>query len=165
MKILYYYSTAHLFNRTQTPAILSGQPTGHSNNLERLFRKQNKALRAITFTKWYPDTTQLFKHLNILTVYDINKLQTLCFVYKAVNNLLPKHFTTFFNLNINIQQHNTRQSSSWHFTFHRTNIRANSIKILGLKLWNSLGSSITSLPSFHIFKNRCFHSILNSYVQ
>ena len=102
---------------------------------------------------------------NILTVYDINKLQTLCFVYKAVNILLPKHFNTFFNLNINIHQHNTRQSSSLHFTFHRTNIRANSIKILDPKLWNSLGFGITSLPSFHIFKNHCFHSILNSYVQ
>ena len=53
------------------------------------FKKQKKALRAITFTKWNAHTTPLFKHLNILTVYDINKLQILCFVYKAVNNLLP----------------------------------------------------------------------------
>ena len=82
--------------------------TGHSNNLERLFRKQKKALRAITFTKRNAHITPLFKHLNILTVYDINKLQTLCFVYKAVNNLLPRHFNTFFNPNINIHQHNTR---------------------------------------------------------
>ena len=108
-------------------------------------------------------TTPLFKHLNILNVYDINKLQTLFFVYKAVNNLLLKHFNTFFNLNINIHQHDTRQSSSLHFTFHRTNIRANSIKTP--KLSNLLGFSIISLPSFHIFKNHCFFSILNSYVQ
>ena len=28
-----------------------------------------------------------------------------------------------------------------------------------------MGVSITSLPSFHIFKNHCFHSILNSYIR
>ena len=48
--------------------------TGHSNNLERLFRKQ-KALRAITFTKWNAHTTPHFKHLKLLTVYDINKFE------------------------------------------------------------------------------------------
>ena len=129
------------------------------------FENQKKAPRAIKITKWNAHTTPPFKHINILTVYDIIKLQTLCFVYKAVNNLRPKHFDTFFNLNINIPQHNTRQSASLHFTFHRTNIGANSIKIPGPKLWNSLDFSIASLPSFHILKNNCFPSILNSYVQ
>ena len=69
--------------------------TGHSNNLERLIENKEKDLRATTFTKWNAHTTPLFKHLNMLTVYDVNKLQTLCFVYKAVNNLLPRHFNTF----------------------------------------------------------------------
>ena len=57
-----------------------------------MFRKQKKAFRTITFAKWNAHTTPLFKHLNILTVYDINKLQTLCFVSKAVNNLLTQTF-------------------------------------------------------------------------
>ena len=57
--------------------------------------ENKKPLRATTFTKWNAHTTPLLKHLNILTVYDINKLLTLCFVYKAVNNLLPRHFNTF----------------------------------------------------------------------
>ena len=94
--------------------------TGQSNNLEQLFRKQNKKLYAITFSKWNAHTTPLFKHLNILTVYDINKLQTLCFLYKAVNNLLWNRFSTVFILNINIHQHDTGQSSSMHFSFHHT---------------------------------------------
>ena len=38
--------------------------TGHSNNLERLFQKQKKALRAITFTKWNAHTLHF---LNIST--------------------------------------------------------------------------------------------------
>ena len=79
---------------------------------------------------------------------------------KTGNNLFPTQFDTFFYLNLNVHQHDTRQSFSLHVTFHRSNIRANSIKILGPKLWNSLCSSITSLPSFHILKTRCFHSIL-----
>ena len=57
--------------------------TGHSNNLERLFRKQKKS-SCYYITKWNAHTIPLFKQLNILTVYDINKLQTLCFVYKQV---------------------------------------------------------------------------------
>ena len=60
--------------------------------LKGCFENKKKALRAITLTKRNEYATPLFKNLNILTVYDINTLQTLCFVYKVVNNLLLKHF-------------------------------------------------------------------------
>ena len=78
----------------------------------------------------------------------INKLQTLCFVYKAVNNLLSKHFDTYSNLHINIHQHNNRQRSSLHFTFYCPNIRANFIKMLGPNFgihWASVS------PVYHLF--------------
>ena len=71
---------------------------GHSKNLERLFRNQTKNSSCYYFAKWNAHTNPLFKHLNILIVYDNNKLQTLCLVYKAVNNLLPKHFNKFLML-------------------------------------------------------------------
>ena len=49
----------------------------------------------ITFAKWNAHTASMFKYLNILTLYDFNKLQTLSFVCMAINNLLLKQFNTF----------------------------------------------------------------------
>ena len=98
LRLLQHY-LGNLFNHTQTTATLSGQQV-IAITLKGCFENKKKALRAITCTKCNAHTIPLFKHLNISTVYDINILQTLCFVYKAVNNLLHKHLNTFFNLNI-----------------------------------------------------------------
>ena len=59
--------------------------TQNNYHLISLHRRQKKALRMIAFAKWDAHTKPLFKKYGILTIFDTNKLQTCCFVYKAVN--------------------------------------------------------------------------------
>jgi hypothetical protein len=132
--------------------VWASMPTGA---LIRLHKTQKKAIRIITFSKRNCHSQPIFRRLAILPVSEINKLQTLCFVYKALNGLLPAQFQSLFELNANIHEHFTRQTTKIHVSSCRTKIRQYSIKIHGTKLWNSLDSTITNSPSFYVFKKKC----------
>ena len=54
---------------------------GSSHSLQILFKTQKKAVRAIVFAKFNAHTKPIFKKTRFLTIHDINKLQTACFVY------------------------------------------------------------------------------------
>ena len=82
-------------------------------------------------------------------------LQTCCFMYKISNCLLPNVFLNLFTLNSNLHDHNTRQSFKLHVICHRTNSRAYSIQIYGVRLWNMLSKDITDVPLLSIFKSKC----------
>jgi hypothetical protein len=127
---------------------------GESVSLANLFRKQKKAIRAITFAKWDAHTSPIFHKLHICTLYEINKFQTACFVYKSLNGLLPSQFCNIFISNDEIHEHNTRMKYNIHQISHRTNIRAKSIRIYGAKIWNTLDEQIIDSTTFSVFKSR-----------
>ena len=57
---------------------------------DRLFIQQKKAIRIICLAKWNSHTEPLFLKLNLLIVYNFNKFQTYCFMYKYYYNLLQE---------------------------------------------------------------------------
>jgi hypothetical protein len=120
--------------------------------IDSLLVIKKKAIRVVCKAKWLAHTTPLFNRLGTLKITDINKLQTGCFMYKAVNHQLPTMFANYFTLNLDVHQHYTRQSKSIHQDIIRTTLRKFSIKNFGSSLWNSLPAAIKDLPSFHSFK-------------
>ena len=122
--------------------------------LNCLFIKQKKAIRIITNSKFSALTKLLFQRLNLLNIYESNKIQT-CFMYKILNNILPSYFVSLFTTNLSIHDHFTRQASKFHMTSHHTNVRAYSIQVYGTKFWNSLSKDITVSASLSIFKKQC----------
>ena len=71
-------------------------------------------------------------------VYDINKLQIACVVYKAMHSLLPPCFNDYFVLNSSIYNYNDNVKR---YNL-RTNVRFYCIKCYGPKIWNDIDSSI-----------------------
>ena len=134
---------------------------GESQSLHKLFIKQKKAIRAITFSKWDAHTSPIFKKLRILKLHEINTFQTCCFVFKSLHNLLPVKFHKLFLRNQDIHDHDTRKKQNIHVISHRINVRAQSIRIHGQKVWNALPINIRDSPTFPIFKNHCKKYILN----
>ena len=72
----------------------------------------------------YPDlpgplahTPPLFLHLNVLTVFDIFKLQLGKFVYDAVNNIGPANKIINFNMASTIHSYNTRYANQGNFSY------------------------------------------------
>jgi len=81
--------------------------TGTSTSLNNLFLLRKKAMRIITNSSWRPHTAPIFNKLKVLTLFDINKLQTVCFMFKVFNQQLPNYFNDLFIPNSNIHNYNT----------------------------------------------------------
>ena len=94
---------------------------------------------------------------------DISKLQTLCFVYLSVNNLLPSSFINYFSLNSDIHEHFTRISKNIHLIQHRTLVREFSIKIHGPKIWNEVDFEVRNSRTIFAFKKIIKKNLLNAY--
>ena len=114
------------------------------------------AIRIITNSKFNDHTKLLFQRLNLLNIYELNKIQILCFMYKIHNNILTSYFLNLFTTNLSIHDHFTRQACKFHITSHHTNVRAYSIQVYGTKLWNSLSKDITDSASLSVFKKMMY---------
>jgi hypothetical protein len=124
---------------------------------------QKKAVRLITNSIWYAHTLPLFHILKLLTLYDINKLQTACFTYLALHHLLATHFEHYFQLNSLIHEHNTRSSSNLHSVFHSTSLRSYTITIKAPSIWNSLNLDIKSAKTIYSFKTKYKYFLTSTY--
>ena len=122
--------------------------------VNKLFLLQKKAVRIITNSSWLAHTAPLFKRLKLLTIFDINKLQTACFVFKSVNSDIPSYFVNMFVSNSNIHQYNTRQVDKLHLRFSRTKTRQNSVAIYGVKIWNDIPEYLRNLRTLNHFKRQ-----------
>ena len=60
--------------------------THHTQHIELLARKQKKAARIISLSKWNARTKPLFVNHRILTLSIINRFQVCCFMYKVRYN-------------------------------------------------------------------------------
>ncbi len=136
---------------------------GHRTSvLRELHLCQKRLMRIMTNSSRLTHSAPLFKQLSILTVYDINNLQVGCFMYCAVNRLLPECFSSMFVPNSALHSYNTRRHNDIHQTQFRLNSTRFSIRVYGALLWNSLDVEIKSLPTLNSFKNRYKQNLIAS---
>ena len=108
--------------------------TGTSVILNKLVVIQNKVLRIIRNSPWNTHASPIFIKLGILTVFNINKLQTACFMYKVMNNLVPSFFVNMFTVNSAIHNYNTRQNNNLHVPSYRTKVREHSVSVCAVNM-------------------------------
>ena len=110
------------------------------------------ALRIITTGKspYNAHTKSLFLELNLLNITQIRTAQTLEFMYKFNNNLLPTAFTDYFPTVKHT--HFTRTDREYISVYPRTNIRKFSIKYQGPLIWNNLPATFRTVKPFSHFK-------------
>ena len=121
-----------------------------------------KAIRIITNSKCNAHTKLLFQCLNLLNIYEINKIQTFCFMHKIHNKIMPSYFLNLFTTNLSIHDQFTKQAFKLHITPHHTNVRAYSIQVYSTKLWSSLSKDITDSTSHAVLKK---NDILSLYTK
>ena len=64
-------------------------------------------------------------------------------MYKISRVVLSLYFQNLFVLNNPVHAHNTRQAQKLHVLSHNNNVRAFSIQVYGVKLWNDLSLDLT----------------------
>ena len=88
-------------------------------------------------------TKPLFYQLRSLNVFDIIDLNSLVFMYKAFQNLLPTNLLSYFKKINDSHNHNTRNNNlRFKVRYRRTSKKALSMCVKGSKMWNALSPDI-----------------------
>ena len=132
-------------------------------SLYRLTCLQKRAIRLITRSEYRAHTSPLFKKLCILKLVDIYKLQTLLYMYKARNNMLPQGCIGKVTCATNDTHYNFRNNNDFLLINFKTEIRRKCIAISGPNLWMSISDSIKYTQSIIIFKTRLLQSFFEIY--
>ena len=103
-------------------------------------------MRTIVFAKFSANATPILKEIRLLTIHYINKIQTACFDYKAINKLLHPCFSALYVTNSDNNSHNTRQTFKLDLFRHCLNIRKHSNYVTHI-IWKSLTSYLTERKS------------------
>jgi len=109
-------------------------------------------VRVISHSPYLAHSDPLFNSLNILKVYDLTHLAVLTFMYRAINNLLPKKFSNFLRMVNQVHLYNTRNSMNYVLPYARTGYRTGSIQIVGPRIWNSLPNEFKEIKHICTFK-------------
>ena len=132
-------------------------------SLSKLITLQKRAIRIITRSKYLAPSKELFKSLNILNLADINKFQIGQFVYKSLNNLLPRSSSYHVNRYLCDHRYPLRNDLTTKSVAFKCRIRETYIGVSGPKLWNALPLSVVSSLTFLIFKNNFKIFLLDKY--
>ena len=118
--------------------------------LSKLHITQKRIARLVWDKQKYYPYHGLFKWLDMLSIYDINKCSLGMFCYKFNFELLPDVIDNFFTKVSNVHTHNTRSPCNFHVRTSRTIYVDTSIKYRGKLLWNQLRDK--NSHNFYIFK-------------
>ena len=124
----------------------------YPTNLHELYILQKRAIRITNQTMWRDDTSISFRRNRQLNIFDINKVQMVCFMYKFNCKRLPDNFNMFFQTNEQIYQ-DTRGKRNIHLISHYIKMHSFSIRVHYPLSWNSLDSSIKQWKRLNSFKN------------
>jgi hypothetical protein len=135
----------------------------YRERIKPLLTIQKKAIRILGGAHYRDHTQPIFYQFGLLNLYDIIDLQTLCFMYKVKNQILPRNLQHFFNLTYDMHTYNTRQLANFSIKFCRTTLKSFCLSIHGPKLWNSLPDKLKSISSLKSFK-KCYKLyLINEY--
>ena len=119
--------------------------------LHKLEVLQNRAVRLVTRSQFRASASPLFKQLHLLKIQDIRKIQIYLFMYKCKNALLPASCMHYCITHVH-NPYNMRSNHDFVTPLYRTNIREQSISVLGPKVWESLPIALRVCESFDILK-------------
>ena len=101
-------------------------------------------------------SSPLFYKCGILKCVDLIAYKTLIVMFEVKNNLLPLGIQSSFIINSN--SYNTRQSGKFNQKYVRTTMKSMAVSETGVKLWNSLKTTITTIRKL-VYSRKCVNSI------
>ena len=85
--------------------------------LHKVLVTQRKAIRTVCEWKWNANINFIIKEYNLLNLKELNFLQSRCYMYKAVHNLIPEQLTSNFTWISDIPSYITRQRNTLHVIY------------------------------------------------
>lgn len=135
----------------------------YRSNLKRLVILQKRCIRLLCGkSKWF-ESSVLFRELKLLKLFDLVKMKTLLFMFRAYNKQLPYNLQKLFALGNNNCNVITRQQNCFRVCYSRTTLRQHSIGYVGPRLWNALPVEVISCSSLSMFKRSLKNRFIKSY--
>ena len=131
--------------------------------IHKLFVAQKKIIRSMSRATYYEHCHPLFCNLKLLKLEDIYQLEVCKFMFKYVNNALPKQLCNIFKRTSVIHAYGTRQTTHLRSYKARTNVVTNSILCNGPVMWNKLHNHSKTLPHIRNFTSATRRDILLRY--
>ena len=107
-------------------------------NVLPIFARQKKAIRIISNAKYNDHNSKLFHNLNILTIFQLVKLQTCNMMHKAFSNKLPHNIQSYFTNSFSGNEYRTRPKNCFKQKYTRTTKRQYCLSNIGVRVWNNL---------------------------
>lgn len=133
---------------------------GNANKeyINKLFRIQKRALRAISNSSYLSPTKPLFEKFNLMNIFDLYIKDSAIFMYKYKHKMLPPSFDNFFIIHSNYHTYDTRNKNDFRLPLTRTK----SFTSVGPKIWNDLPRNVKDAKSLSLFKKK-IRVLINSY--
>ena len=143
-----------------------------SQNLNRVSKLQNTALRLITFSNFRHPHKPLLHRFNLLSVFDFIKLQNLTLIFQILHEIPPKNICNTFSLEHISSGYPTRGSQLRLLTRPRirtTVFGINSIRYQCILNWNTFQikfpkHDLTSISLLNELKSLAKSSYLKLYI-
>ena len=143
---LIYYTLVYPFVTYALPLI----GTADCKYLNSIHILQKRIVRLITYNDDMPDVAgplshslPLFKELEMLTIFDLFKVETSKFVFDCLIGSNPPQFHNYFAYPLNVRNTaNTRNKSLLIPQARTTRYGLKSIKNIGARIWNEIPLSI-----------------------
>ena len=116
----------------------------YKRKLKCIVSLQKRVMRTVYGVGRLEHTNYLFYDSHSLKFPDIIELKTVLLLFKAYHIQLPNNLQNLFVKSAPL--HSTRSTHQF-IRYVRINTRAMTLSIYGIKLWNSLPTSITNLTS------------------
>lgn len=133
----------------------------NNNELQRLQKIQNKAMRVILQCNRYTPINVMLRTLNFMNVKQRILLRTLQFIFKIKNGILPEYL---FNKIIYVgdtHNYNSRSKNDLYIRKHNSMLASKSLLCRGFKEYNSLPSEIKNCSILIQFTALCVNYIRN----
>ena len=155
-----------LYNRIIYTYLMYGIEYRHVDNksvLNKIIVLQKRAIRVINNLPFNEHTNEYFKSSEILKLNDIYNCQIGTYFYNTIHNRIDPVLSDNLRLQSDIHSHNTRNSNKYVIRRYQCKKSQNNIQYKGVKLWNSLPSSIISERNFSTFKKKLKSLFISSY--
>ena len=121
-------------------------------HLDPLYITQKKIVRIITFANYDAPSDVIFKHLNVLPLYNLVQNRIGLLMYKQVNGMLPEVMSELYTANNEIHEHFTRNCNMLHTNKCKTNTFVRSFSNVSPRIWNAIQRKINVNVSIVVFK-------------
>lgn len=157
-----------IFNSIVLPAFQYCSTIYLGNNKEEIGQMQiiqNRAMRLILNCEFLTPIDFMLKALNWLSISQMIKYNALIYIYKMLNDQLPKYLAKNLIRTNTLHNRLTRQNNEYNLRLpnYSTNFTQKNIFYNGVKLFNELPNEIKQSQSLNIFKEKCKKYIMENY--